>query len=50
MSVCNELKNRGVKDILIACRDNLSGFSSANETVFPVLNNNVCHPPDTQLH
>jgi putative transposase len=34
-TVCNELKNRGVEDILIACRDNLSGFSSAIETVFP---------------
>jgi len=34
LSVCNELKNRGVKDILIACRDNLTGFSSAIATVF----------------
>lgn len=42
MSVCNELKNRGVKDILIACRDNLSGFSSAIETVFPRTEQQLC--------
>lgn len=35
VTVCNELKNRGVEDIFIACRDNLSGFSDAIETVFP---------------
>lgn len=34
-SICNELKNRGVSDILIVCRDNLSGFLTAIETVFP---------------
>jgi putative transposase len=41
-SVCNELKNRGVKDILIACRDNLSGFSSAIEAVFPKSEQQLC--------
>lgn len=40
--VCNELKNRGVEDILIACRDNLSGFSSAIETVFPKTEQQLC--------
>lgn len=35
LSVCNELKKRGVQDILIACHDNLSGFSEAIATVFP---------------
>jgi transposase-like protein len=35
LSVCNELKNRGVKDLLIAFRDNLTGFSTAISTVFP---------------
>jgi len=41
-SVCNELKNRGVQDILIACRDNLSGFSTAIETVFPKTEQQLC--------
>lgn len=41
-SVFNELKNRGVKDILIACHDNLSGFSAALETVFPKTENQLC--------
>lgn len=35
LGVCNDLKNRGVKDIFIACKDNLSGFSDAINTVFP---------------
>jgi putative transposase len=42
LSVCNELKNRGVQDILIVCRDNLSGFSSAIETVFPKTEQQLC--------
>ncbi len=41
-SIFNELKNRGVKDILIACHDNLSGFSGALETVFPKTENQLC--------
>lgn len=41
-TVCNELKNRGVEDILIVCRDNLSGFSSAIETVFPKTEQQLC--------
>jgi putative transposase len=40
--VCNDLKNRGVQDILIACRDNLSGFSAAIETVFPKTEQQLC--------
>ena len=40
--VCNDLKNRGVQDILIACRDNLSGFSTAIETVFPKTEQQLC--------
>lgn len=31
----NELKNRGVEDILIACVDGLTGFSSAIASAFP---------------
>jgi len=41
-SVCNDLKNRGVQDILIACRDNLSGFSTAIETVFFKTEQQLC--------
>lgn len=41
-SVCNELKNRGVKDILIVCRDNLGGFSEAVSTVFPMAEQQLC--------
>ena len=33
--VLNNLRNRGVEDILIACTDNLTGFSQAIEAVFP---------------
>ena len=34
-SVLNNLKNRKVEDILIACTDNLTGFSEAIAAVFP---------------
>lgn len=34
-NVLNSLKNRCVQDILIACTDNLTGFSAAIEAVFP---------------
>lgn len=33
--VLNSMRNRGVEDILIACTDNLTGFSQAIEAVFP---------------
>ncbi|CQR70221.1 Transposase, Mutator family [Sporomusa ovata DSM 2662] len=42
LTICNELKNRGVQDILIACRDNLSGFSDAIATVFPKTEQQLC--------
>lgn len=35
LSVLTELKNRGVKEILIACVDGLKGFPQAIESVFP---------------
>ena len=35
LSVVNELKNRGIQDILIACVDGLKGFPEAINTVFP---------------
>ena len=34
-SVLNGLRNRGVEDIFIACTDNLTGFASAIEAVYP---------------
>lgn len=35
LSVLNELKNRGVQDILITCVDNLTGFSQAITACYP---------------
>jgi transposase-like protein len=35
LSVLTDIKSRGVKDILIACTDNLTGFSEAILSVFP---------------
>ena len=35
LSIMNGLKNRGVKDILIACVDGLTGFPQAIDAVFP---------------
>jgi len=35
LSVCNDLKSRGVADILIACKDGLNGFSQAIQATFP---------------
>jgi putative transposase len=35
LSVMNELKNRGVEDIFIACVDGLKGFPDAIEAVYP---------------
>ena len=42
LGVCNDLKNRGVEDILIACKDGLSGFSEAINTVFPKTDIQLC--------
>ena len=35
LSVLNELKNRGVKNILIICADGLSGIKEAIAAAFP---------------
>ena len=37
-----EMKNRGLKDILIACSDNLTGMSEAIAAVYPVKLNISC--------
>ena len=42
LSVLTDLKARGVKDILIACIDNLNGFAEAIESVFPKVEIQSC--------
>lgn len=42
LSVMNELKNRGVKDILIICSDNLPGIETALCSAFPNSDVQVC--------
>ena len=42
MSVLTDLKARGVEDILITVTDNLNGFSSTIESVFPNSNKQIC--------
>lgn len=42
LSVLNELKNRGVKDILIACCDGLTGFPEAINATFPETQVQLC--------
>ena len=42
LGVCNDLKNRGVEGILIACKDGLSGFSEAISSVFPQTEIQLC--------
>ena len=41
-SVLHELKERGVKDIMIACIDNLQGFGDAIEDIFPTTEVQLC--------
>jgi putative transposase len=40
--VLTELKNRGVKDVLIACVDGLKGFPDAIATVYPGTQIQLC--------
>lgn len=42
LGVLTELQNRGVKDILIACVDGLTGFPEAISTVFPKTDIQLC--------
>lgn len=42
LSIITELKNRGLKDIYIACVDGLKGFPEAIETVFPKTQVQLC--------
>lgn len=41
-SVLNDLKMRGIKDICIACIDNLKGFAQAIEDVYPATEVQLC--------
>jgi putative transposase len=42
LQVVTELKNRGVKEIFIACVDGLKGFSEAIEVVYPNAQIQLC--------
>jgi putative transposase len=42
LGVLTELKNRGVRDILVACVDGLKGFPQAIESVFPEARVQTC--------
>jgi len=42
LQVVSELKNRGVKDIFIACVDGLKGFPEAIEAIFPKTQIQLC--------
>lgn len=42
LGVCNDLKNRGVEDILIVSKDGLTGFSEAIHSVFPKTEIQLC--------
>ena len=42
LQVMTELRNRGVKDVFIACVDGLRGFPEAIETVFPRVQVQLC--------
>jgi putative transposase len=41
-TVCADLKKRGVKDIFIACHDNLKGLGEAINAVFPGTKQQLC--------
>ena len=42
LSVLNDLKERGIEDILIACVDGLKGFPEAINTIFPQTEIQLC--------
>ena len=42
LGVLTDLQNRGVEDILIACIDNLKGFSEAIESIYPKTEVQLC--------
>jgi putative transposase len=42
LNVLTDLQNRGIKDICIACIDNLKGFAEAIESIFPLAEVQLC--------
>jgi transposase-like protein len=46
-----DLRNRGVRDILIACCDGLAGFEDAIHSAFPAATVQTCvvHYPETAV-
>ena len=42
LGVLTDLQNRGIKDICIACIDNLKGFAEAVESIFPYTEVQLC--------
>jgi putative transposase len=42
LGVLTELRNRGIKDILVACVDGLVGFPEAIEAVYPKTQTQIC--------
>ena len=50
MGRLNELKNRGVKDILVAAVDGLTGFPDAINTVFPKTEVQLCIRTLVRVH
>src|SRR5574344_2335385 len=45
LAINKDLKVRGMKDVLIACIDNLTGFAEASSTIFPevIISNCIIH-------
>jgi len=41
-AVCSDLKKRGVRDIFIACHDNLTGLGEAINAIFPKTKQQLC--------
>lgn len=42
LTVLEDLQSRGVQDILISCMDNLSGFTQAVESIYPLTDVQLC--------
>jgi len=42
LRVLEDIQSRGVKDILIACMDNLTGFTQAIESIYPITDVQLC--------
>ncbi len=49
LSVLNEIKNRGVEDIMIVSVDGLTGFGDAIQAVFSAGRNSKMHSPSNPI-